>query len=305
MRENDLRRGARLRAMLMRWYRRHARDLPWRRTRDPYRILVSEVMLQQTQVDRVIPKYRRFLAAFPSLRALADCSVGDVLRAWSGLGYNGRARRLWLAARQLRAQGGIRAAYVRDGLDGAPGIGRYTAAAVACFAFGARAAVVDTNVRRILSRVIGGVDDVGERRAWLLAEALLPRAHASVWNQALMDVGALYCRPRPRCEACPARNDCRFADRNARGSSGRPLWSTVAGRKAARPQPFEGSRRYYRGLIVGALARAASIGYRDLGEQVKPGFAKSDVPWLVALLEELSSEGLVAIDRRRRRARLP
>src|SRR5205807_5872195 len=131
------------------WYRRHGRDLPWRRTRAAYRVLVSEVMLQQTQVERVIPKYRAFLKRFPSLSSLARAPLADVLRAWSGLGYNGRARRLWMCARTVVAEHGGRLPRDVAVLKTLPGIGRYTAGALASFAFGASAPAVDTNVRRV------------------------------------------------------------------------------------------------------------------------------------------------------------
>src|SRR5580700_8192810 len=208
-------RVSRLRAAVIRWYGRHGRDLPWRRTRDPYAVLVSEIMLQQTQVDRVVPKYERFIERFPTFAALASASLGDVLRLWSGLGYNSRARRLWESSKRIAGLPDARHPTVSAALPALPGVGRYTAAAVASFAFEERVAVVDTNVRRVLSRALAGVDDVGEKEAWLLAETSLPRTDHDRWNQALMDVGALFCRPVPRCDACPARGACRFA-RSAR-----------------------------------------------------------------------------------------
>ena len=291
------------RRAVVRWYRRSGRDLPWRRTSDPYAILVSEVMLQQTQVDRVIPKYRAFLRRFPTLRALARAPLADVLRLWSGLGYNGRARRLWDCAREVVANHGGRLPKDCSALMKLPGIGRYTAGAVTAFAYGIRSAAVDTNVRRVLSRAIDGVDSTDERRAWELAELVLPRSAAGEWNQALMDVGALYCRPAPKCDACPARSVCR----------GRA--AALAGRAKARdgrakprpPQPerFVGSRRFYRGRIVNALALVPSLTLLRLGEQVKNGFGESDLPWLEDVLGGLVRDGLVVVDRQRKKARLP
>jgi A/G-specific adenine glycosylase len=292
---------ARLRTAVFRWYRRHGRDLPWRRTREGYRILVSEIMLQQTQVDRVIPKYEFFVRTFPTAASLANASLGAVLRAWSGLGYNGRARRLWECARELARPRGSRLSADPAAMRSLPGVGRYTAAAVACFAFGARVPVVDTNVRRVLSRAMLGKDDVGEPRAWELAGQALPRNASDRWNQALMDIGALYCRPAPRCDACPARWSCRYAASHPDGS----LPTKRASASRPRQGTFPGSRRYFRGRIVNALARAPSLGLLALGEQVKPGFEETDLPWLLGLLTRLSSEGLVALDLRRKRARLP
>jgi adenine-specific DNA glycosylase len=147
------------------WYRTNARDLPWRRTSDPYRILVSEIMLQQTQVQRVIPKYRAFLVRFPTLRALATASLADVLRMWSGLGYNVRAKRLWECAKFVVAHHGSRIPSDIETLRALPGIGRYTASAVASFAFGAHEAVADVNVRRVLARALLGRESIDDAAA--------------------------------------------------------------------------------------------------------------------------------------------
>ena len=166
----DKTRTAALRRAIRRWYRTNARDLPWRRTSDPYRILVSEIMLQQTQVDRVVPKYRAFLARFPTLRALARAPLADVLRAWSGLGYNARAKRLWECAKVIVATHAARVPSDIETLRALPGIGPYTASAVASFAFDAREAVVDVNVRRVLSRSLLGRGTCDDPAAWSLAK---------------------------------------------------------------------------------------------------------------------------------------
>jgi A/G-specific adenine glycosylase len=281
---------------IRRWYRTNARDLPWRRTSDPYRILVSEFMLQQTQVDRVAPKYRAFLARFPTLRALAESPLGDVLRAWSGLGYNARAKRLWECAKLIVSDHGSRVPSDIQTLRALPGIGRYTASAVASFAFGAREAVVDVNVRRVLSRLLLGRESSDDSMAWSLAAAALPRDGASAWSQALMDIGARFCRRVPDCTACPARRTCAYGTRNE---------APAVARKPKRCEKFVGSRRYYRGRIVRALAGAASLRLRALGEQVKDGFATTDLPWLRTLLADLEREGLITLDARHDRAALP
>jgi A/G-specific adenine glycosylase len=198
---------------LLTWYRCHGRDLPWRRTRVPYRVLVSEIMLQQTQVDRVIPKYRQFLRRYPSLRALAAASVEDVRRLWYPLGYNVRPLRLHAIARETIARYRGRLPNSADALRALPGVGRYTAGAVLSFAFGRDVAVLDTNVRRVLTRVFLGPRRAarvrGDRALWELAESLVPPGHGYDFNQALMDFGATWCTPRrPRCGGCPMRAFC-------------------------------------------------------------------------------------------------
>jgi A/G-specific adenine glycosylase len=189
---------------LIAWQRRHGRHgLPWQGTRDPYRVWLSEVMLQQTQVDVVIPYYERFLQAFPDVKALAAASEDEVLRLWSGLGYYARGRNLHAAAREIVAHGFPR---TQEGLRALPGVGRSTAAAIAAFAFGRRAAILDGNVKRVLSRCFGVAD---EKALWELAERQLPARGIETYTQALMDLGATVCaRAKPRCDACPVRVRC-------------------------------------------------------------------------------------------------
>jgi A/G-specific adenine glycosylase len=197
-------------SLLLAWYERHRRDLPWRRSRDPYRILLSEVMLQQTRVDVVVPYYERFVARFPSAEALAAASVDDVLAQWSGLGYYRRARQLHAAARQLVASGGLPT--TAAGLVQLPGIGPYTAAAVASIAFGEAVPVLDGNVERVLARWLGRseVRGTAARRALRKAASnFLVPGRAGDSNQALMELGATLCTPRqPQCPRCPLRGDC-------------------------------------------------------------------------------------------------
>jgi A/G-specific adenine glycosylase len=202
----------RFRRRLLDWYGRHRRDLPWRRTRDPYHVLVSEIMLQQTQVDRVVPKYHEFLGRYPTLADLAAADVDDVRRTWYPLGYNVRPVHLHGIAREAIARYGGRLPDDERALRGLRGIGRYTAGAVRSFAFGRRAPILDTNVRRVLGRVFHGRD--GRRLAtaglWRLSEPLLPRGRVYDFNQALMDFGATWCTPRkPLCLPCPMRGFCR------------------------------------------------------------------------------------------------
>jgi A/G-specific adenine glycosylase len=203
--------------LLRAWYRRNHRDLPWRRTRDPYHVLVSELMLQQTQVARVVPKYHEFLGSFPTLESVAAAEPARVMEAWSGLGYYARARNLHRLAHAL-TDGGVRAPeFPREpeALRALPGIGAYTAGAVASFAFERRAALVDTNVARVLRRVFAPRVDhrttAGARVVWGIARELLPRTGQATWvhNQALMELGALVCTARTaRCGACAVRRVC-------------------------------------------------------------------------------------------------
>jgi A/G-specific adenine glycosylase len=201
-----------LQRALLSWYQREKRDLPWRHTRDPYAIWLSEIMLQQTRVETVIPYYDRFLRALPTVHALAEASEDHVLSLWSGLGYYRRARMLHQAARDIAQAGGTLPG-TRDGLLGVRGIGRYTAGAIASIAYGERAPLVDGNVARVLARLFAIDLDVrsgpGLAKIWSLAEGLVPSEEAGDWNQALMEVGATVCLPRaPRCPECPARDLC-------------------------------------------------------------------------------------------------
>ncbi len=211
---------------LLAWYKRHGRDLPWRRTRHPYRVLVSEIMLQQTQVDRVVPKYREFLRRYPTLASLAAARVDEVRRLWYPLGYNIRPVRLHAIARETVARYGGRLPASAETLRSLPGVGRYTAGAILAFAYGRDAAILDTNVRRVLGRVFLGPRGLarvrGENAFWDLAETLVPRGRGYDFNQALMDFGATWCTPRrPKCPLCPMKSFCRSYTTLAQGTNGR------------------------------------------------------------------------------------
>lgn len=204
-----------LAARLLAWHRRHGRhDLPWQRTRDAYRIWVAEIMLQQTQVAAVIPYYQRFLERFPDIATLAGAPQDEVLRLWSGLGYYSRARNLQRAAQLVQERHGSRFPRALDDIEALPGIGRSTAAAIAAFAYGTRAAILDGNVKRVLARHFAVAGFPGEKRVeshlWQVAEELLPARAIGPYTQALMDLGATLCtRAKPACTRCPLAASCR------------------------------------------------------------------------------------------------
>ena len=270
---------------LLRHYRRTARPLPWRDTRDPYAVLVSEVMLQQTQVARVVPAYRRFLRRFPTLADLGRAPLGAVLREWSGLGYNRRARALHQIARACP-----------DGLptdvpslDALPGIGAYTAGAVACFAHRAAVPFADVNIKRVLGRIfLGRV--ATDREAIALDREHLPRRQPDVWHHALMDLGATICVARtPRCGICPLAPQCK--------ARGRPAAIEAGIARAPRAAAYAASDRRVRGAIVRVLGNEP-VGLTARALQRIIGDLR--VPRLV---DALVSDGL--IERAGRRLRLP
>jgi A/G-specific adenine glycosylase len=228
------------------WYERVRRPLPWRATRDPYAILVSEVMLQQTQAARVVPYYERWLERFPDAATLAGAPVRDVLAAWSGLGYNRRALALQEAARMVAQHGWP------ERLTDLPGVGPYTAAALASFAWDVPVAAVDTNARRVIER-----RDGRRRTARELAQRaaeLLPAERAAPFNQAMMELGATVCRPRrPACGVCPVRSGC--------ASQGRPAAARGAGSRVR----FEDTDRWARGRVLAALVNGEPLPALEAG----------------------------------------
>lgn len=271
---------------LLAWYSEQGRDLPWRRTRDPYAVLVSEIMLQQTQVARVAPRYDAWLERWPTAGALAGASTADVLGAWSGLGYNSRALRLHAAARQVAEHG-----WPDDeaGLRALPGVGAYTAAAVAAFAFGQAAAAVDTNQVRVLDRWDGAAGrSAGELRA--RAEALVAVDAPDAWNHALMDLGATICTARvARCDDCPVAVWCVSA------GVVDPTAERELRRAGTTPGPvmrFEDTQRYVRGRIVAALVAHGAIDRAMLVDALPAGIAGDRV---AAALVSLSRDALVVL----------
>jgi len=254
-------------AALFAWYLDQQRTLPWRGETDPYRILVSEVMLQQTQASRVVPFYERFVTRFPNVDALASAVLQDVLDAWTGLGYNSRALRLREAARIVKENGWPT---TPEALSELPGVGPYTAAAVASFAFGAQVPAVDTNLRRVLSRWYG--ESLNGAALEAAAKTALGEP-AGDWNQAMMDLGAMVCLPKsPRCTICPVKDWC------SGPAAYRP--PTAQGR-------FEGSARQLRGAIIRTLVRHTAT-IEEIVQQT--GFSAVETE---AALTDLISEDLI------------
>jgi A/G-specific adenine glycosylase len=213
----------RIQQALLAWFAANARDLPWRRTSDPYAIWISETMLQQTRVQAVVPYYERFLRRFPTVQKLARARLDTVLKLWEGLGYYARARNLHAAARQIVTRFHGRLPSTRAELQTLPGIGRYTAGAVASIAFDRREPVVDGNVTRVLCRIFrirGNPKDTAIRKKiWAIADELVPEGHAGQFNQALMELGSEVCLPRdPRCEICPVNTVCEARLHNEQNS---------------------------------------------------------------------------------------
>jgi A/G-specific adenine glycosylase len=268
-------------ADVLMWGAARLRDLPWRGTRDPWAVLVSEVMLQQTQVTRVLPRWHSFLDRFPTAAACAAAPLADVLREWQGLGYPRRARNLHATAQQIVESGGFPTEL--DGLLALPGIGPYTARAVLAFAFEVDAAVVDTNIARVFARATG--ERLTPKRVQAIADRMLPSGEAWAWNQCLMDLGAVLCRPRsPACDICPVRRHCAWQGGDtpdpAQGSAG------VSGRQAR----FEGSDRQLRGRLMRALV-AGPVGRHDVAQVIDCDAERAE-----RLLRDLLHDGLCQQD---------
>lgn len=244
-----------LREAILAWYAAHGRTLAFRATADPYAVLVSELMAQQTQAARAAEAWVAWMARWPTVADLAEASVADVVRAWAGLGYNRRALALHRAAKAIADEHGGRVPDDLAALERLPGVGSYTARAVAAIAFGRPVGAVDTNVRRVLGRVAGLAGaGIGTRAMQALADAVVPERAAASWTHALMDVGAGPCAPRePRCDVCPAAPWCRFAAGERASSS-----AATPPRRRATP-PFASTNRWLRGRVLD-LARSAEEG---------------------------------------------
>jgi A/G-specific adenine glycosylase len=266
------------------WGERERRDLPWRHTRDPWAVLVSEAMLQQTQVPRVIPRYLAFVERFPTPAACAAAAPGDVVAEWVGLGYNRRALRLHAAAVSVVEGHGGELPRTYAELVRLPGVGPYTARAILAFAYEADAAVVDTNVARVLARVAGR--RLGPKEVQAAADAALAPGEAWAWNQAMLDLGARLCRPRAaRCDECPLAAGCAWL---ARGRATPDPAEGSAGVSTGQP-PFEGSDRQGRGRLVAAL-RHGPVAAADVGAVM--GWP-DDGPRAARVAATLVADGLV------------
>jgi A/G-specific adenine glycosylase len=285
-----------LQRLLLDWYAASGRQhLPWRRTRNPYRVLVSEFMLQQTQVDRVLPKYETFIDRFPDVESLARATTADVLRMWKGLGYNSRAVRLKQVAQSVVESFAGTMPHEERALRSLPGVGAYTAAAIRAFAFNLDDAAVDTNVRRVVHRLLHGLEQpaaVCSRVVDDNARALVPRGRGHDWNSAMMDLGASICTARrPKCLICPLQSVCQAAPIDA------------ASLQVARPQsirnavPFKHTTRYARGRIVDrlrALPPGKRISLLDLHHELfsKLNRSRDELDDIVAAL---ARDGLVSL----------
>lgn len=275
---------SRLRRPLLRWYRTHGRDLPWRTTKDPYAILVSEVMLQQTQVDRVIPKYRAWLKRWPTLEKLAAAPTRDVLQLWSGLGYNRRALYLKRTAETVVRDYGGRLPNHHEILQTFPGLGPYTSRAVSVFAFGHPTAMIDTNIRRIFQRVFFWPRVVKEKTLQSVAEVALPSRAPDTWHHALMDLGARVCvSGRPACEMCPLQPVCRAYPKILRP----PRRETESAQAS-----FKDSNRFWRGRIVALLVSMPNLSEVKVWQRLQT-FGKLPRRRLRTLLEALARDGLI------------
>lgn len=280
---------------LLAWFKQHRRDLPWRHTRDPYAILVSEIMLQQTQVDRVLPYWHAWMDRWPDVQSLSEASVAEVIRAWKGLGYNRRAVNLQRAAQEMADRGGQFPQTV-EGLLALPGIGPYTAGAIACFAYEQDVAFIDTNMRRVLHRIFVGVDvpkpTIPDKQVLAKAAEVIPPGQGWTWNQAIMEFGAIHCTARkPLCLVCPVQAQCSaFPEIQA---------ALAANGKSPKGKgiPFEQTNRYFRGRILDQLRahEGEGVSLAEMGTVVKSGFASTDYPWLLELVTALERDGLLVI----------
>jgi len=279
-----------VREALTAWYAADHRDFPWRRTDDPYEILISEVMSQQTQLDRVVPAWEAFVEEWPTTADLADADRGDVVAFWSthSLGYNNRAKYLHEAAGQIEAEYDGAFPDTPDELEALMGVGPYTANAVASFAFNNGDAVVDTNVKRVLYRAfdVPDDDDAFER----VASAILPDGESRIWNNAIMELGGVACGKKPRCDeaGCPWREWCHAYQT---GDFTAPDVPT---------QPsFEGSRRQFRGRIVRALSNHDELTLDELGPKIRVDYSPNGEhgrEWLRGLLTDLAGDGLLDVE---------
>lgn len=244
---------------ILSWYEEHKRSLPWRQTRDPYAIFISEVMSQQTQLNRVVPKYQDWMRAFPTIVDLAHAKIADVLHYWSGLGYNRRALNLKKTAEMIINNFDGKFPMTEIELVSLPGIGKYTARAILCFAFDQQVSVVDTNVRKIIVTQFGV--DGNDQELQKIADQLLPKGKAYDWNQALMDYAAAMLKKEKIV--------------------------------VPKQSKFLGSHRYYRGQILKYLLKNKKVAFENLGDAIKKDYVTAEKEWLKKLVKELTDEGFI------------
>lgn len=285
---------------MLNWYKQHGRDLPWRSTHNPYHIMVSEIMLQQTQVDRVKEKYTQWLQLFPTVESLAAAPTAKVLQAWAGLGYNRRALALHTAAQQIvHEHGGIFPNTVED-LMQLKGIGRYTASAIMAFAFRKPVPIVDTNVKRVLGRIFFGYKQLAElidtdEPFWILKEKIVPHSkRAYDFNQGIMDFGAMVCTAKqPACVTCPMNTSCAsYPDILTADSE-----LLRVKRKRLEPQYFGQPRRIWRGKILQYLntTKNHSAKLSDVGKLIQTDWESSRLQWLKEVAQTMEKDKLITI----------
>lgn len=285
------------RAAVLAWYDDRGRALAFRGTRDPYAILVSEVMSQQTQISRVVEAWGRFLEQFPTVASLAAATPADVLRAWQGMGYDRRALNLRRAARAIVEEHGGQLPRDAAALEHLPGVGPYTARAVASIAFGARVGAVDTNVRRVLGRVVAGraAPAITARDLQAIADDAVDPDRPGDWTHAVMDVGATVCRPRaPRCEACPLVAWCRFAVERSTAEAAPEASAQTRRPRPRRPSttPFPATTRWLRGRIVDRLRAAAGSDWT----RIEAPIGEHDAEAIGRSLAALERDGVLELD---------
>jgi A/G-specific adenine glycosylase len=283
-----------IRDAILRWYAENGRSLAFRRTSDPFAVLVSETMAQQTQAERAAAHWERFMARFPTVGSLAAATPAEVLRAWQGLGYDRRALALWRAARIIRDEHGGRVPDSVEALDALPGVGPYTARAVAAIAFDRPVGAVDVNVKRVIDRLLGGQEGLPASDVQAIADAAVASTDPATWTHAVMDLGAMVCRPRtPRCDACPVRRWCAYAL-----APTTPTTPTTPARSATSPTrprtPFPATTRWLRGRILDRL-REAPV---DAWVALDAGIGTHALDRVHAAATDLATDGLVELQRR-------
>lgn len=297
------------RKKLREWYAIHARELPWRNTHDPYAIMVSELMLQQTQVDRVIPKFTAWMTLFPNVATLSNASTKEILSAWQGLGYNRRALYLQKAAMYIVEELNGIFPSTKEGLLALPGVGPYTAGAIMSFAYKKGEPIVDTNVFRVLGRIYLGYEVLPvtpESTLWELSEAMVPkRGDAYTFNQAIMDFGAMQCTLRkPQCDSCPFQKKCISYPKILNASAAELRYQKKPNEKKYFGQP----RRIWRGKILKFLhtaevAKGASL--EQIGSAIQKDYSADREEWLQMVIDSMKKDGLIQQHKKRGPVSLP